>query len=146
MILGLDVSSTATGWAAVDDGDVIASGVIALSPKIPHQDRMYDLYCAVQSIVDKYSITKVNIEAVYAGRNVKTVILLAKYHGAVIVALHGIPVQYVTPSEWRKEYGIVGKREEVKKQAVQIVADRYGMSVCDDEADAILISFFCAAP
>jgi crossover junction endodeoxyribonuclease RuvC len=136
--LALDLASHKTGWAVLINQS-LSSGTIILNQKIPHHQRMRMLHQAISHLMDQYKPDMVVIEAVYGGRNIKTAILLAQYHGAAIVSIGDVPIQYITPSEWRKEYGIVGKRDDVKKQSVRIVADLYGLCVSDDEADAILI-------
>ena len=49
----------------------------------------------------------------------------------------------VKASEWRKRVGIKGrKRADVKKEAIEMVKELYGLDVSEDEAEAIL---FCRA-
>ena len=47
----------------------------------------------------------------------------------------------VKASEWRKRVGIKNrKRADVKKEAIEMVKEIYGLDVSEDEAEAVLFA------
>lgn len=77
--------------------------------------------------------------------NVATLKKLSYLLGAIRYECHerNIPFNLIYPSEWRRTVGFaVGKlkREELKRLAVDYVAENYGAEVNDDVADAICIA------
>ena len=53
----------------------------------------------------------------------------------------GYFVNVVKATEWRKRVGIKNrKRAEVKKEAIDMVQDLYGIDASEDESEAILFA------
>lgn len=99
----------------------------------------------IQSRIRNNHPDLVVIEDVALQRSAKTVIQLAQLQGAIIGAcdIFNIPYEILKPSEWRKMLGFKQgrmKREELKQQAIDYVAEHYGEMVSSDEADAMCIA------
>ena len=60
-------------------------------------------------------------------------------------AEHNIEFEVVSPNVWRKYAGTNGKnRREEKMLSIAVVRDKYGITVSDDVAEAILIGRYGA--
>lgn len=88
------------------------------------------------------------MEDIYTKSDPHSVKMLGRIQGAVLgYGLDkGCHVIFTSPQEWRSRVGIksregntIYKRPELKKQAVALVKDIYGLLVTDDEAEAICI-------
>lgn len=78
-------------------------------------------------------------------RSPKTMRQLSQLQGVIIgfCQMCDIPYEIFYPSAWRKMLGFKQgsgtKRSDLKQQAIDMIYDRYGISVTNDEADAICI-------
>ena len=144
-IIAFDQSTKATGWAVLkkDTSEIVEYGV--LKPKGETNDRIRQTVKQCLWLVDEFEVSFVFIEGIYSKLNPKVFEILAKLSGTLEIMLEekGYFVNVVKPSEWRKRVGIKNrKRAEVKKEAIQMVSDIYGIDASEDEAEAIL---FCRA-
>lgn len=100
----------------------------------------------IQSRIKNNHPDLVVIEDVALQSSAKTVIQLAQLQGAIIGAceMFNIPYEILRPSEQRKILGFKQgrqvKRPELKRQAIDYVAEHYGENVSSDEADAMCIA------
>lgn len=123
--------------------DIIKYGV--LKPKGETNDRIRQTIKKCIWLCQEYNATFVFIEGIQVQRNPKVFEILAKLQGTLEISLEekGYFVNVVKASEWRKRVGIKNrKRAEVKKEAIQMVEDIYGIQASEDECEAIL---FCRA-
>lgn len=119
--------------------DIIKYGV--LKPKGETNDRIRQTIKKCIWLCQEYNATFVFIEGIQVQRNPKVFEILAKLQGTLEISLEekGYFVNVVKASEWRKRVGIKNrKRAEVKKEAIQMVEDIYGIQASEDEAEAIL--------
>ena len=119
--------------------DIIKYGV--LKPKGETNDRIRQTIKKCIWLCQEYNATFVFIEGIQVQRNPKVFEILAKLQGTLEISLEekGYFVNVVKASEWRKRVGIKNrKRAEVKKEAIQMVEDLYGIQASEDEAEAIL--------
>ena len=60
-----------------------------------------------------------------------------------------VEFRFQLPSEWRKRVGIIQgpktPRDKLKQEAIDMVKEKFGIDVTDDEAESLLIanSIFC---
>ena len=123
--------------------DIIKYGV--LKPKGETNDRIRQTIKKCIWLCQEYNATFVFIEGIQVQKNPKVFEILAKLQGTLEISLEekGYIVNVVKASEWRKRVGIKNrKRAEVKKEAIQMVSDIYGIDASEDECEAIL---FCRA-
>lgn len=141
-ILSLDVSTTSTGFAVINNGLVKEYGTFSYtnSDFVLRCQRMADY---LSEVLEKHSdIEKVVIEELKVGKNTATVAKLAIAQGVLLRELKGIHTTFVGPTVWRRHFGINDKREEAKLKALKLV-DKLGYVVKnDDEAEAILLGLF----
>ena len=144
--MGVDSSTSSTGWAIIEeqDGEIELVKYGSIKPKGKNTIRR------IITILDELKkIRRVNnpemvvIEDLNVSRNMKSTKVLAGLLIAIEIDLEraNYLVQELKPTEWRKSVGIKGrKREEQKKNSIQHVWDKYHKIVNDDEADAICIA------
>lgn len=143
-IIAFDQALIKTGVCTLD-GETVYHSLIDLSKTKDVQKRATVMRQMIQSRIKNNRPDLVVIEDVALQRSVKTVIQLAQLQGAIIGAcdIFNIPYEILKPSEWRKTLGFKQgrmKREELKQQAIDYVAEHYGETVSSDEADAMCIA------
>lgn len=141
-ILSLDISTTSTGFAVINNGVVIEYGTLAYknSDFLLRCHRMADY---LGEVLDKHKdIQKVVIEELKVSKSFGVVVKLGIAQGTLVRELKGIHTTFVGPTVWRKHFGINASREEAKEKALSLVK-KLGYEVKnDDEAEAILLGLF----
>jgi len=138
-ILSLDLSSTSSGYAVLEDGKLIDYGTFKSND---HDYVIRGHYMAefVRVLFSKYgSFDIVVIEELKVLKNQKVLAMLGIIQGMVIRECFSSQVEFIPPTMWRKPYGLNGKREEAKKKAIQFCKDKGVEVSTDDEAEAILL-------
>lgn len=141
-ILSLDLSTKSSGFCVVVDGSVEEYGTIT------SQDKDFTVrgqYTAefVRLLCEKYGkFDKVVIEELKVISNQKTLVMLAIVQGMVLRELNNSLVEFVSPTVWRKQFSLNGKREEAKRKAIALCRSLGYKVKNDDEAEAILIGLF----
>lgn len=150
MVLALDLSTKCSGWSVFEDTKLLASGeakaasndVIARIKKITSQImEIIQQYPNIETVI----LEEVRPEDSSSGGNLHTQKVLMWLQASIIFALYEenkkIKIEYVYPSEWRKQCGIrTGrgiKRTSLKQADIDFVKQNYNLDVSDDEADAI---------
>lgn len=96
-------------------------------------------------LLDSYNPNIIYIEETYSSVNPQTTKILTRLQGVVYAWCMNNKCYFntITPSQWRKQLkftqGKGVKREQLKKQSIKYISDKYNLSVTDDEADAICI-------
>ena len=141
-ILGLDTSTTSTGYCVMEDNKILAYGVIKPKKSLDVIDRIIYIENEIKSIIKAKSVEYVCIEDLVSFRNAYATKGLAGLlmHIQIELRKRDMLVITVRPSEWRK--GIVkGRiRQELKSSAIEYIKNKYDLEVNDDEADAICIA------
>jgi crossover junction endodeoxyribonuclease RuvC len=149
--LGLDPSFTGFGWAIIDDEKLVTCGTIKTTPKTGEfLDRIKFIKKEVTEIIELYKPEYVAVEDVYVNmgkiRNMKTTIMLAKLHGAVIDIL----VDFFSTRNIRVynnatiKKAICGHGAATKKQVIDMATLQIGYKgKSDDEADAAAAALGC---
>ena len=146
-LIAFDQSTTATGWCVMEmkTARIIESGVILPKKNDETIDRIIYTIKRCLNLVRTHEVAFVFIEGVQNQRNPKVFEVLAKLAGSLEVMLYesGYLVNVVKASEWRRRVGIKSrKRADVKKEAIDMVKELYGLDASEDECEAIL---FCRA-
>ena len=159
VVMGIDASTTSTGWSIFEGKQLIAYG--AIKPKGENwRDRLIQEGPELKKIVQIYKPQKVYMEDVpLKPGNIKTLMILGAVQGFIygLFSSFEIPVFFLNPSEWRKSVGLFdgtnkGKqREELKKKAIEKVNKEFDLKLIwksasskfneDDQAEAILICY-----
>ena len=142
-VLGLDTSTTSTGYAIIDNGKLIDYGCIKPPNKLNTIDRIIYIEKEVKEIIFKKEIEYVVIEELAIMRNGSTAKILAGllYHLMIEFRKRELLTVLVRPSEARKGR-ITGKnRQELKQNAIYYVKSKYKIKdVNDDIADSIILA------
>ena len=146
-IISFDQSTRASGFCIMEMGTarIIESGVILPKKNDETIDRIIYTIKRCLNLVRTHEVAFVFIEGVQNQRNPKVFEVLAKLAGSLEIMLYesGYLVNVVKASEWRRRVGIKSrKRADVKKEAIELVKELYGLEVSEDECEAIL---FCRA-
>lgn len=154
-ILGIDPSLSCTGWSIIEDGKLIECGTIKtkLDKKIDKNEafvkRLYEISVNITRILQSVNgkgIDYVAIEDCFLGRNVKTLMKLAKVHGiilgAVLERFATERIKVYEPSVIKSAITGIGNasKEQVMKM-VKLITKYRGNS--DDESDAIAVALTC---
>ena len=144
-LISFDQSTTRSGYCIMEmgSGDIIESGVIIPKKNDETIDRITYTIKRCLNLVRTNEVAFVFIEGVQVQRNPRVYEVLAKLAGSLEVLLYesGYLVNVVKASEWRKKVGIKGrKRADVKKEAIEMVKELYGLDVSEDECEAILFA------
>ena len=144
-IIAFDQSTTATGFCVMEmkTGDIIESGVILPKKNDDTIDRITYTIKRCLNLVRTNEVSFVFIEGVQVQKNPRVYEVLAKLAGSLEIMLYesGYLVNVVKASEWRKRVGIKNrKRADVKKEAIELVKELYGLEVSEDEAEAVLFA------
>ena len=148
VILGIDSSTTSTGWAVIDtkfDNELRLIDYGVIKPKQDETiDRIIKISNELKEVLRSFRPEFVVIEEMNVTRNMKTIRALSGLITTIEVMLRNRQALYVklTPSQWRKSVGIQCKndRNTLKKASVEYVREHYNENVNDDEADAICIA------
>ena len=156
--MGIDASSTCTGWSIFQDGKLIDYG--AISPKGDNwRDRLYHEGPELATVMQKYSPEKIYIEDVpkQLKGGINTLIILGGVQGFIygVAATNNVPVEFVQPTVWRSMAGLFDgtkegkKREVLKQKAIEMANKRFDLDLKwvspsskkkqDDIAESILI-------
>ena len=159
VLLGLDASSSSTGWAVFDHRGLAAYGIIKPDGE-DWRDRLVHQGSKLKEVMEKYHPDKIVMEDVpLKNGNSKVLVILGAVQGFIygIAASYGIPVQFVLPSEWRSPLGLYDgtregtKRKELKRKSVEKANELFGLNLVwvspsskfnqDDVSDAILLCY-----
>lgn len=160
VILGLDCSTTSTGWAIFDNKGLAAYGIIQGIGE-DWRERLVHQAPKIKEIIEKYNPTLIRMEDVPLNSKggLKILVVLGAVQGIVlgIASANGIPIRFVTPNEWRSKVGLFNgnregtKREEMKQKSIELVNKEFGLNLKwisksskfnqDDISDAILIAY-----
>lgn len=145
-ILAFDQASKISGWAILDDGVYVKSGVIDLHLTKDTDTRAAEMGMEICKQIKKVKPDCVVIENVQSQGSVATVILLARLQGMILgyCYANNIRAEILAPSVWRSalsfNQGPKVKREELKSQAVNYVAEHLGKADMNvDEVEAVCI-------
>jgi len=161
MILGLDISTSITGFAIIDDGKLLEYGAVDLRKQKCLFDKSVLLRDKTRSLSSVYQFKHVFIEKPFAffssgGSSSKTMALLQRFNGMVSWIVYdqmGIRPSYISPARARKLCGIkIPKGQKAKlvvleyllknEPTFKVEYTRYGnpKSGFYDKADSIVMA------
>ena len=138
MILGLDVSTSCTGWSLLTlDGSLVSNGYIPLTKHKDMLEKAETVRKELKQIADQYNVTRVcieeNLQAFRPGfSSAKTLMTLARFNGIVsYICCRDIEVnpEFINVNVARKSLNIAMVREKIcgiptKKQIFNWVSDQ----------------------
>ena len=158
--MGIDGSTTSSGWAIFDSKDCcrLDSGRIQFNDK-NWRERISKEWKVFNKIIQKYHPEKIYIEDVPMKDGKSTILKLGSVQGMAIclASQYDIEIQFLLPSDWRSCLGLYDgtrqgtHREVLKKKAVETANKLFGLDLLwvkekskkneDDEAEALLIAY-----
>lgn len=138
-VLALDLSTKSSGYCVIKSGSVVDFGTIKSNDKdfLVRGQYMAEF---IRLLCEKYGkFDKVIIEELKVISNQKTLVMLGIVQGMVIREVKDSEIIFITPSSWRKQFHLNGKRAEAKKKAIELCTTKGFAVKNDDEAEAILI-------
>lgn len=144
-VLGIDLAYARTGVALVECGipgreRIVTSSVLTTHKSEPDNTRAAQLAQALTLLATGTDLVAVEVPYIDPTKSSAVALRLARLGGAVEAALvaAGHRVVKVAAASRIKTLGLgKGKRGQLKARAVLAVESRYGLTVSDDEADAI---------
>lgn len=131
-----------TGYAfRTKDGELIVGSLRGHSYKLKAWDRTYNMAQALKDLIEEYDLQDyhVYIEEPIVGRGIKGSINLINCNGYFLGLIDSVTdgFTFVPNSKWASYNLISGKREERKKQSIEIMNSDLGLDSNDDNmADA----------
>lgn len=129
-ILSLDLSLSSTGFAILNDDEVVYCGKIRTKPSDfnkSDEKRMHYIANTLKKLAEEYDISYLAIENTYTGINPKTSTSLARLCGFVCQALMSykktIVIGIYMPSTIRK--GVIGVGNATKERVANYIRENY---------------------
>ena len=148
MILALDQSTNATGYAVFHNGRLMDSGIFKTKSK-NIDGKILELTDYMYYLIDRFGITHVVLEDVQQQSNAKTYKQLSMLLGACVkqCLICNVTHTIISPTSWRAYLGIATRpRDKAKAEAKLYVLRQYGKDCKkDDESDAICIGAWFSA-
>ena len=145
-LVSIDGSTKKTGISYFYNGSYVKHHLINYEKENNVEKRFELMSVGIWKILDDIKPNIIYIEETYMGNNAQTLKTLTRIQGIVYAWCMNNNCEFntITPKEWRKilefkQAKDVG-RKQLKLQSIEYVADKYGIAVSDDEADAICIS------
>lgn len=140
-VLGLDQATHITGWSVFDDGQLTTFGLHDVEGE-EEIERLVDMRNWLISMIKAYRPDMVVMEGIQYQTFQGVVVFqtLARLQGALLVTCeeNDVPVSIAPTNTWRAYWGVKGKtRQDKKISMMNIIKENYGVSVSNDEADAI---------
>ena len=156
-VMGIDASTTATGYSIFDNGELVAFGCI--KPKGDWRERIMDESKTLKQIIEQYMPIKIYMEDVPLKGGNSTLMKLGAVQGCVlgVAASYGVEIEFLLPATWRSPLGLFDgtragtHRDVLKEKAIQMANKEFGLKLVwngpkskkteDDVAEAILIAY-----
>lgn len=151
-ILGIDPGTGILGFGVVDSVrgkcTMVTAGVVRTPAHTPLEDRLVEIYDAIQEIIHETKPDVVSIEKLFFARNVTTAISVSHARGVVMLAAKqaSLPIAEYTPLQIKQTLTGYGKAD--KKQVQEMVRLNLGLRDVpkpDDCADALAAAITYAA-
>lgn len=157
-VMGIDASTTATGYSVFKDGKLINYGCI--KPKGDDwRGRIMSMCCVLRQVIEEFRPLKIYLEDVPLKKGNATLMKLGAVQGSVLsaAAFYGVEVEFLLPANWRSPLGLFDgtregtHRDVLKEKAIQMANKEFGLNLTwagpksrkteDDTAEAILIAY-----
>ena len=142
-IISIDSSTKKSAYAVFDNEKYVRSKLLMCNAK-NMDERFKRMSLSLLDVLYNQKPDVVYIEDTVIPRNAQTQRFLTRLQGVVYAycVMNGCEFHTIRPTVWRKLVGIMQgkkKRDELKQDAIDLVLDKFGMKVNDDEAEAVLI-------
>ncbi len=126
-ILGVDPGLTRCGWAIIESGKLLDSGLFQSSPADPPHTRVGAISAELEQIAVSHKPSLIALERVFAQANLRSVMGVAQVSGALMACAHrlSIGVEFFTPSEVKA--AVTGNGRATKDQVKLMVSKMLGL-------------------
>ena len=147
LILGIDPGLAIVGWGVVEYAAEkfrpVAYGAVTTPAGIDVEQRLLQIYDALDSIIKKYKPDDIAVEELFFNTNQKTAIAVAEARGVILLCgiKNGIPLYEYTPLQVKQ--AVVGYGRAEKKQVItmtNMLLDLKRSPKLDDTSDALAIA------
>lgn len=143
-LCGIDSSSNRTAISYFEDNKLVDYKVIDLKKIKDKNERIDTMMLSIAAHLNSWKPDYVYQEDTWTSGNPETANILTTILGGVRFWCISNNCIYhkIKPTVWRSQFGLnqyKAKREELKEKSIDYVKEKFGVSVSDDEADAILI-------
>lgn len=152
-ILALDQATHTTGYAIIDDTELIYAGTFEVNDE-DETDRIVKIKNWFLNMLNNWKPDYIGIEGIQFqeednGRKMGVTVFqtLARLQGTLMVVCReqGIPFEICPTNTWRHYCGVKGRTRTDKKRSMQLlIKEWYDKSVSDDIADAVGIGKYTA--
>lgn len=147
IILGIDPSLNATGWAVVEFNDptlsLISSGVVTFTPGGDVYDKIASLISHLNHVIATQSISAIAMEETFVNKNAGTSLKLGLVRGACIGLATLVKIAVTEYKPTAVKLAIVGKGGASKEQVafmVRNILGGVGSFKSNDESDAAAVA------
>jgi crossover junction endodeoxyribonuclease RuvC len=146
-IIGVDPGTLNMGYGIVDIDDdeleLITCGVIKVPAKYTIEEKLYNLYQELLSILDVYKPDEIAIEEPFVAGNARTALSIGRAQTVAILAACNkkIPVSRYSPSQVKQQVTNYGASS--KQQVGEMVRLQLGLENCissEDASDALAVA------
>ena len=143
VVLGVDPSTVATGWAILDGNSrkarAVDYGIIRPSTRLELPDRLQIIHEGLLQVVEEFRPQILVIESAFLHRNVKTAFALGQVRGVILLAATQKGLRFEEYSAPEIKRAAVGYGAAVKEQVALMMARILGLAKTprSDEADAL---------
>lgn len=159
IVIGLDASTTSTGYAVFDGIELIDCGCIKPLGE-DWRERLVNQGDKIREIIKLYNPEKIIMEDVpLKSKILKTLVILGAVQGFIcgIASNYNVPIEFILPTQWRAKINLFDgtkeglKREELKRKSIEKANELFKLNLKwvspnsikneDDIADAILVAY-----
>jgi crossover junction endodeoxyribonuclease RuvC len=146
-VIGIDPGTATLGWAIIEEkcGVMcpIAFGHITTEKDRSEEDRLCEISCDLQSIIEKYQPQEAAVEQLFFFKNKKTIISVGQSRGAILLTLEQKNVRIASYTPLQVKQSVTGYGKAEKKQVQLMVKNILKLKTVpqpDDTADALAIA------
>lgn len=143
-ILSLDISSVSTGWAFLNDKDKLSFdfGLIKTDVKEERAKRLANFRKQLMFLLKKFKPKNVVIEDIYSNKNIKTLVILAKFSGVAEECCFSFNnlTPYILHTSKVKSYFKAQSKEDVFNAMISVLEwedGGFGFKKDNDITDAV---------
>lgn len=142
-ILGVDPGSIVTGWGLVElEGNQlrhVAHGIVATSTALSQAERLRQIHCGLEVVIEQYRPADMSLEKVFFSRNVQSALKLGQARGMAMLAAAQNQIAVSEYSATEIKVAVVGYGHATKEQIQKMVSALLDLrgSLRGDAADAL---------
>jgi len=137
-ILGIDPGFGRLGWAVIEgEFEAIAYGVIETSASQSLDERLFQIYTSINSIIAEHKPECAAIERLYFTNNTKTAMDVAKSIGVILLTIRIAGLGYFEYSPLSVKQTITGYGKASKEQIKHMVMKLFKITELPDQDDTV---------